>query len=284
MAKIAVITDTDSSIPEALAAKYGIHQAPITIHFGNETFASGVDIDDNRLFERIDQTGKLPTTSAPAPGAFSKAFKAAFEAGTDSIVCICVSSKVSATYTSALTAVEQFPGRKITVIDSLSLSMGQGFMVLAAAEAAASGASHEEIVNHARSLTGRMHLYATLTTLKYLAMSGRVGKVAAGMATVLNIRPILTIRDGELAMLEKVRTKKAAMQRLVDLLKDSVNGKTIERAAIIHVNNTADGAELEAQLRACLNLPENVITTAVSPGLSVHSGSGMVGAVFVAGK
>ena len=117
MGKIAVITDTDSSLPPALAAQFGILQVPVTIHFDDSSYTTGVDIDDRILFEKIDRFNKLPTTSAPAPSAFADAFTAAFNDGAEGVVCICVSSKVSATYHAALTACENFPGRDITVID-----------------------------------------------------------------------------------------------------------------------------------------------------------------------
>lgn len=281
MSSIAVITDTDSSLPAPIAAQYGIQQVPIAIHFGNETLIAGVDIDDQSLFERIDRTGRLPTTSAPPPSAFSQAYRKAFENGAESIVCICVSSRISATYNAALTACEEFPGRSITVIDSLTLSMGQGFIVLAAAETAASGASHTEVVAQAQSIARRIHLYASLSTLKYLAMSGRVGKVAAGMAGMLNIQPILTIKEGKLDLLERVRTRRAAMYRLVELFAASLDGKTAQRAAFIHVNNPQGATELRSLLEERLPLPTGALTVEFSPGLSVHAGSGLVGAVII---
>ncbi len=281
MGRVAVITDTDSSLPQSLAAQHGIIQVPITVHFGEETFVTGVDIDDNELFKRINRLGRLPTTAAPAPSAFLKAYQTAFENGADSIVCICVSSKISGTYNSALTAREEFAEKEITVIDSLSVSMGQGFMALAAAQAASAGASHDEVISKALSVGKRVHLYAALATLKYLAMSGRVGKIAAGMANMLNIRPILTIKDGKLEMLERVRTKKVAMQRLVELVETSVGTSSVERVAFIHVNNLEDTNLLETELRNHLSLPEEVLKVEFTPGLSVHAGDGLVGVAIV---
>jgi len=281
MGKIAVVTDTDSSLPQMLASRHKIYQVPITVHFGEETFTTGVDIDDRELFRRINRLGRLPTTAAPSPSAFASAYRAAFDDGADSIVCICVSSKISATYNSALTAREEFPDREITVIDSLSVSMGQGFMALAAAQAAGAGSSHEEVISRALSTGRRVRLFAALATLKYLAMSGRVGKVAAGMANMLNIRPILTIKDGKLDMLERVRTKKVAIRRLVELLVTSVGTASVERVAFIHVNNPEDTSLLETELRNHLSLPEEVLRVEFTPGLSVHAGDGLVGVAIV---
>lgn len=281
MSNIHVITDTDSSLPASVANQYGIVQVPITIQFGDETFETGVNIDDKLLFQKIDALKKLPSTAAPSPAAFGKAFSNAFDAGAESIICVVVGSKVSRTYDSAINAVEDFPGKKITVIDSEFMSLGQGFVAIAAAEALAKGATHEEAVNAAVSVLPRLQLYGSLTTLKYLAMGGRVGNLAAGMADLLNIRPILTMLEGKLGLLEKVRTRKAAMERLIVLLEESANGKEIEKAGIVHINNLTDAAELESRLRKDLKMPDEILVAELTPGLSVHAGSGMVAAVLL---
>ena len=284
MSRIAIITDTDSSLPADVAARYNIRQIPITIHFGEETFETGVDIDDAQVFERVDREGKLPTTAAPPPGKFVEAYQAAFDEGAESIVCLCVSSKVSGTYGAAVAACDLLPGRDIVVVDTLSLSMGQGFMVMAAAEAAQTGASTAEIVARAQDVGGRSYLYAALATLKYLAMSGRVGHLAAGMAGLLNVRPILTIRDGKLDLLEKVRTQRKSWTRAIELAAEAAGDLPIEQMAVIHVDAEEQARQFEVQLRVSMACPEKIMLTGLSAGLSVHSGAGLVGVVFVAGK
>lgn len=284
MSKIAIITDTDASLPTAVSAKYGIQQVPITVHFGDAILETGVDIDDAMLFARIDREGRLPTTAAPAPGKFVSAYEAAFEMGADEVICFSVSSEVSATYTAAMTAAEMLPDFKITVVDTRSLSVGQGFQVLAAAEAAQAGKSTSEILTLAQDVLARTDFYAALSTLKYLAMSGRVGHLAAGMAGLLNIKPILTIRDGKLEMLEKVRTKKKSWVRTIDLVNQAIGGKAIERMAIAHVAVPEAAREFETQLRAALDCPDEILTVELTPGLSVHSGAGLVGVGIVVAK
>ena len=269
-----------SSLPDDLAARYGIRQVPITVHFDDQTYTSGVDIDDRRLFEIVDRLNKLPSTSAPAPSAFASAYEDAFQGGAETIVCICVSSKISSTYNSALSACKSFAGRDIRVVNSLNLSMGQGFMALAAAEAAENGADLDKVVSIAESTGKRLHLYAVLATLKYLALSGRVGKLAAGMADTFNIKPILTVRDGQLVLLDRVRTRAKALGRMDELIRADVQGKGAERIAVIHINHPEGAAELQAQYRR--DYPQSeILVTEFGPGLSVHAGSGVVGTVIL---
>ncbi len=281
MSSIAIITDTDASLPFELSDKLGIRQVPINIHFGDEVFRTEIDIDDVQLFERIDREGKLPTTSAPSPGQFSEAYQAAFDAGADEVVCITVSSEVSATYTAAVNAKDLLPDKKIEVVDSRSLSLGQGFIAMRAAELAQAGKSAEEIISGAMSLDPRSHFYAALETLKYLAMSGRVGHLAAGMANVLNIKPILSIQDGKLEMLEKVRTRKKAWGRVIQLAADSVGDGTVEMMGVVHVSARERAEEFAEMLRAEVNCPDDILIADLTAGLSVHSGAGMVGVGFV---
>ena len=283
MSSTAIVTDTDSDIPEELAAKHNIRQVPITVHFGDEILETGIDIDNKQLFERIDREGKLPTTAAPSPGKFAAAYQSAFEEGADSVICFCVSGEVSATLGAAVAACEEFPERDISVIDTRSLSMAQGFMALAAAQAVEKGASKEQAIEIAKDLGSRTHLYASLATLKYLAMSGRVGHLVAGMANVLNVKPILTIQEGKLDLLERVRTQKKASARVIELASQAADGKPIERMAILHICALEQAREFEAQLVTRMPVSGDILYTEMSAGLSVHAGAGLVGVVFVVG-
>jgi DegV family protein with EDD domain len=281
MQNTAIITDTDSSLPFNLAAQYNIYQVPMTIHFGEQSYEAVYAVNDADTFRRIDQENRLPTTAAPSPGKFIEAFKHAFETGHEKIICLCVSSEVSGTYNAALTASDTFPEHEIRVIDSRSLSMGLGYMALAAAQAAAGGASLNDIITAIEDIRQRTHLFAALSTLKYLAMGGRVSNITASMASILSIKPILTILDGKLDMLERVRTQKKAWERVIELSAVSINNKSIEQMCVLHVDAPQMAKEFTTELRSRMHCPEQIPLVELTPGLSVHSGAGMVGTVFV---
>ncbi|MBN1263851.1 MAG: DegV family protein [Anaerolineales bacterium] len=284
MPSIAIITDSDASLPPSLAERYNIQQVPIYIHFGTETFKTNVEIDDARLFERVDQEKKLPTTSAPSPGEFKEAFRQALEKGAEAVICFCVSSEVSAVYNTAVMAREMLPDENITVVDSKALSMAQGFIVLEAARAAEEGVSVKEVLSRAMDIRERAHVFGALSTLRYLALSGRVGHIAAGMANLLEVKPILSLREGKLDLLEKVRTRKKAWSRTIQLIEDACEGRSIEQLSILHVNARTDAEEFHAQLCEKLTCPDDVPYAELTPGLSVHTGAGIVGAAFVVAK
>ncbi len=284
MPKTAIMTDTDASLPLELAQEFEIHQVPILVQFGEESFRAAYEINDAQTFARIDRTGKLPTTSAPSPGQFAEAFKTAFEAGYDEIVCFTVSSAVSATYTAALNAADLFPEREIVVIDTQTLTICQGFMALAAAKAIKKGLPKENAILAARDVGKRSSLFAALSTIKYLAMSGRVGYLAAGIANLLNVKPILTVRNGKLEVLERVRTQSKAWERVVELAVEKAAGSLIEQMAIVHVCAPEEAKKLEEFLRSYLPCPDEIIHAELTPGLSVHSGAGLVGVGMVIGE
>lgn len=281
MSSIAIITDTNASLPEALVKKHKIIQVPIKIQFGEESYTTGVDIDDEKLFEMIDARKILPTTAAPSPAAFKQAYQQAIDGGYEEIICICCSSEVSATFNNAQLGAEEFNGREINVVDSKQLSLAEGFQVLAAAESAEAGEDTTKILTKLQEIQKRTHVYGALPTLKYLAMGGRVGKLAAGFGNTLEIKPILTSRDGKLDLLEKVRTWRKAKQRLVELGIENVDGKPIERVGLVHVNNESGVLNLGDSLKEAMALPEESIVAEFTPGLSVHTGSGVIAFVLV---
>lgn len=283
MTKISVITDTDSSLPQEIAEQYHLLQVPISIHLDETFFGSDLTITNEALFKKIDEIGKLPTTAAPNPAVFIEYFKRVFkEQKPDTLIYFAVSSKVSGTIQSAQIAADGLKNHDIRVIDSCTLSMAQGYMVLAAAEAAKNGAGVEAVINAAEEVRGRTVLYAALSTLKYLSMSGRVSHVAAGLAGMLAIKPILSVRDGKLDVLEKVRTRSKTWRHMLELLQ--TDGRAIERMAVLHVNDAPAARQFEALLKAELECPAEITVVDINPGLAVHTGAGLVGVCAVFGK
>ena len=277
---IAIISDTDSSLPQESLDEYGIRQVSITIHFGDEILKAGSGITDEELVERVTRDGVMPTTAAPSPGDFSEAYQDAFDKGADEIICLTVSAGVSATYQSAVTAADLFPGKKITLVDTETISMGQGLMVLKAAEMARSGKNTEEIIEEVKEVRERTHLFAALDTLKFMAMGGRVGSLSAEMAAMMSIKPILTIKGGKLELLEKVRTRKKAWARVLGLTVDRLGDGKFDSVFIMHVADSQAADDFEKLLREVVPCPEYIPKTEFSPGLSVHTGGGLVGIAF----
>ncbi|MBN2386681.1 MAG: DegV family protein [Anaerolineales bacterium] len=281
MSKIAIITDTDSSLPLDLAQKHNITQVPIMIQFGDDSYRSVYDMDDAAVFARVDKEGRIPTTAAPSPGQFVEAFQAAFKDGADSLLVYTISSEMSATFGAARAAAETMPEKDISVFDTRTLALGQGFVVLAAAEAAAAGKSKEEIIAAAERTRDNTHLFAALSTLKYLAMGGRVSHLAAAFAGVLEVKPVLTVIDGKLQLLERVRTQSKSWARAIELAAEAATGKQVERIGYLHANAPEMVRQFARQVGTALACPAEPIFAEMTAGLSVHSGAGLVGVCFV---
>lgn len=286
MPKVSIITDTDSSLPQDMAAKYNILQVPISIHLDDNFSGDDHTIDNAQLFKKIDEAGKLPTTAAPTPGIFVEYFQKVFkEQKPDTLVYFAISAEMSATIKSAQIAADDLkPDFDIRVVDSNTLSMAQGYMVLAAAEAAKKGAFAEEAIKAAEEINKRTILYGALSTLKYLSMSGRVSHVTAGMAGMLSIKPILSVQNGKLEMLEKIRTRKKSWMRMIELVKADIGSHPIEQASILHVNAEEPASEFEGMFRAEVGCPKDMPKVDINPGLSVHTGAGLVGVCLVIDK
>jgi len=283
MPNISIVTDTDASLPLDIAAKYKIRQVPISVNFGEELFEDSVEIDNRVLFERINREGKLPSTAAPPPGKFAEIFRESFKAdGSDALICFCISSEMSATAEAGkIAAKELMPDSDITIVDTKTLSMGQAFMAMAAADAVRGGADVSGAIHAAEEVRGRSSLYGALATLKYLSMSGRVSHVAAGMASMLNIKPILSVQNGKLDMLEKVRTRKKAWARMVELVQTDLDGSSVEKMAVLHVNAPQAAESFKKLIKGEVSCPDDILTAELNPGLSVHTGDGMVAVSFV---
>lgn len=281
MNDIALIADTGSSLPVDLAEKLNITLIPVMVHFGKETFQAVLEIDDRQVFERIDRENKLATTSAPTTQHFIDLFQQTFAKGHSGLLCITTSSKISSAYQAALVAREHFADKAIVILDSQTISMAEGFQAVAAAEVLNKGGTLQQSVAAAERTRENCHAFFALATLKYMSMSGRIGYLAAGIASLLDMKPILSVMDGEMGMIERVRSQPRAWERIIELTVEKAAGSRVQRLAVVHVNAPEAAAELEAQLRQFLLCPDEITIAELNPSLSIHSGSGTVGIVVV---
>jgi DegV family protein with EDD domain len=283
MAKVAVLTDSTAYLPDELVKANQITVVPQVLIWGEETFRDGVDIQPDDFYTRLKTAKVMPSTSQVSIGDVKTVFERLLDQGYD-ILGIFISAKLSGTMQSATQARELLPKamNKIAIVDSNSTSMAMGFHTLLAARAAQSGASLSEcreIAERAREHTG---VYFVVDTLEFLRRGGRIGGAAAFLGSALNIKPILELREGRIESIEKVRTKKKAIDRLVDLVVQHVGDRKPIRLATLHAN-----AEMEARNAlnaATLRLqPVETVFSSVSPVIGTHAGPGTIGLAFMAG-
>lgn len=274
---IKIVTDSTADIPKELLERYDIRVVPINIQFGTETYQEGIDIDRPTFFRRLDEEEMIPTTSQPSPGQFAEVYQELAGQG-HSILCIAITSKHSGTYQSAVLAKSMLPEADIEVFDSLSISMGTGYQVLTAARAAEEGKSMGEIIHILEGIRSRTHLYLTPATLKYLQKSGRVGKLAGALGSLLNVKPIIKVENGELEAFQNVRTRGKAIDRLVELTAEAVGTTEPVKLAIPHAEVPDEAEALRKRLESTFNVDEmHVVPLACS--LTVHGGPGIIGII-----
>lgn len=216
---IAVITDSTSDLPQDVVSSKGIRVVPLSVHFGSETFLDGVTIRSDEFFRRLQSGPDFPKTSQPSAGSFLDAYRAAAAAGADQIVSVHLSSRVSGTYNSAVQARQELGGTgpKVEVIDTLQASMALGLIVMQVADAVRAGATFQHAVELARSLGQRARFFGLLDTLEYLHRGGRVGSAQLYLGSLLSIKPILGMVDGEAHPIDRARSRQKGIARLVEI-------------------------------------------------------------------
>ena len=267
---VRIVTDSASDIPSELAQELGVVVVPCTVSFGTEVFRDGVDITKDEFFERLTTSKVMPTTAQPSVSDFIEAYKPLVDQG-DEIVSVHVSGKLSGTLNSARLAMQEFANAKIETVDSLQASMGVVLAVKAAAEAAQAGADMEAVVAVAQDAVSKIDTYFALDTLEYLQKGGRIGKAQALMGSLLSVKPVLTIADGEVHPFEKVRTRAKAIQRMKDL---ATEGAPYADLALIHRSSEADVADMAAHLAQFTSKPLTIGSVGASIG--AHTGPGMI--------
>ncbi|MGD2028046.1 MAG: DegV family protein [Anaerolineales bacterium] len=280
--KIAIVTDSSTYIPEEETAGLDIHVIPLWMIWDDDKLRDGVDIQPDVFYSRLRSSKTLPTSSQPSAGEFIEFFKEVAR-DCDEITAILVSSKISGTMASALAAQKELPEIPIRVVDSLTVSMGLGYCVLAAARAAAAGKSLAEVVRIAEDMSTRVHLIFAVDTLENLRKGGRIGGAKALLGTALSIKPLLHFLDGQIEPLMQVRTKKKALACMLDAAEERLAGKKMVEATVLDVDALADGDRVAEMVSQRFAIPK-VLRTTVSPVVGTHAGPGTVGLAFYGEK
>ncbi len=276
---VRVVTDSACDLPDDLIERDGIEVVPLTIRFGKEELVDRKELSTDEFWRRLAESDVLPETSAPSAGAFEAAFRRLIGDGATGIICINLSSKLSATMQSAQVAAQAVQADcPVVVVDSLMVSMGLGSLCLTAARRAADGDSLESIVANVTDRRNRSKLYGALDTLEFLKKGGRVGNARALLGSMLAIKPVLEVRDGEVEEAGKVRTRSKALRLLVDRVKEG----PFENLAVLH-GNAPDLDEL-LDLLEPLTPRDEIVVGQIGPVIGTHAGPRVIGVTFQAGR
>jgi DegV family protein with EDD domain len=280
--KVAIVTDSTACIPPEIVEKYPIELVPIEFILDGKTYRDGIDITPTEFYTLLRQAEKLPTTSGSLPGPFLETYRRASQRA-KYIFCITESSKLSGMYNSARVAAvmakKALRDVTIALLECSTAAAGQGLVALAAAKAAISGKSLVEVTAVAESMMPKVYLFATLDTLHYLVKGGRVPKVAALAGSLLQIKPIFTVIDGEARPVTNVRTSYGALKHILKLMEKHVIGRQSLHVAIMHADSVDRAQELRGMISTRFNCSELFITE-FTPVMGVHTGPGVIGVAF----
>jgi DegV family protein with EDD domain len=283
MPQTAIVTDTTADLTPAQAAAAGVRVVPLLVRFGSDEWRAGVDMSTEEFWQRLLAPGApLPTTSAPPPGAFQETFDGCFADGAEGVVCLTISAKLSGTHGSATVAAQAMPGREIHVIDTETTTGSQGIAALHAADLAAQGMGPAEVAAEMRARLADLDIYVAVDTLEYLRRGGRLSAARAAIGTVLSVKPIITIRDGEVVVAETTRTRSKARERVVDL----AAAAPVERLAIVHTPASTPDEVAAFRDAVVARLPGGIDPGRVTEALigastGPHLGPGLMGAALL---
>ncbi|HEX5631008.1 MAG TPA: DegV family protein [Acidimicrobiia bacterium] len=273
---IRIVTDSSCDLPDDLLTRHRVTVVPLTIRFGEEDLVDREQLSVDDFWKRLTTDTALPQTAAPSVGRFQDAYRRLSDEGADGVVVICLSAKISATHQAAVSAAEEFRGGiPIRVVDSKLVSAAMGLAVIEAAELAATGVGIEPVEELARNACAASNLFATLDTLDFLHRGGRIGGAQAFVGNLLDVKPLITFRVGEVAAAGRKRTRKKALTAVAQHLAGL--GDTIKRFGIIH-SDPADLDEFVAAIRAVRDEP--YLVARMGPVVGTHAGPGAVGVVY----
>jgi DegV family protein with EDD domain len=276
---IRIVTDSTCDLPEAAVAEYGITVVPLYINIGDQGYLDGVELSRQEFYARLPDYDPPPTTATPGPEQFRQVYETLAAEGATEILSIHISESLSATVGMARLSAQATKAAPVTVFDSGSLSLGTGFLVLAAAKAATEGRSIDEIVPLLEEQGSRTHVFAALDTLEFLRRSGRMNRAMAAVGSWLQMKPLLRMHDGN-PTAERVRTSEAAVKRLVSLLSDLV---PLEQVALVHTHALDRAADLLDRVRHLLPQGE-ILSVDITPVFGVHLGPGAIGFACVTAR
>ncbi len=279
MAGVRIVTDTTATLPPEYIASHPIEVVPQIVNFGEESFFEEVDLTYAEFIRRLKTSPVLPKTAAPPPGALVTAYEKQLQHAR-TVLSIHPTSDASGTVRSALTAKETaFPSADIRVIDTRTIGANLAAIVMDAVEWAEAGVAADEIVGRVNAMIPRGHIYFLVSTLEYLRRGGRIGGASALIGSVLQIKPILEIKDGRVQVLEKARTQHRAFERLKELVLEQCPNSKPAHLAVMHSDNPESAKRLVADLKAVLGY-KRVPVFGLGAAITTHGGPGMVGVGF----
>jgi DegV family protein with EDD domain len=280
MPGIRIVTDSACDLPPELAEAHEIDIVPLTIRFGDDELVDRKDLTPTQFWSRCARSAVLPETAAPSPGAFEDAFRRALADGCDGVVSVNLSSDLSATYQSAQMGARAVADNiPVKVIDSRSITMGQGVMALTAARKASESKDIDEVAAAAESLLGRIKVYGALDTLDNLRKGGRIGSAQATLGSMLSIKPIIEVSNGKVEPESKQRTRSRSLRYLVDKVREAGE---IEQLAVMH----GDAPDLDdfLDMLAPVYPREDTIVGDIGAVIGTHAGPGVIGVTFVTAR
>jgi DegV family protein with EDD domain len=270
--RVAIVTDSTADLPSHLVKSRGITVVPLTLNFEGRSLLDGVEIRPSEFYRRLPNATTHPTTSQPSAGQFAEAYTALL--GThDEVVSIHISEKLSGTFASAVQGAEMTDPKRVRVIDSRLVSMSLGLITLAASALAAQGGDGETVERRVTEMRDQVQTYFSVATLEFLRRGGRIGRASAMLGSVLQVKPVLCIRDGLVTPLERVRTFDRALNRIVELTREVDQGKGL----CVIVGHADAEADAERVAREIEPLAETLMIQPLGPVVGAHAGPGVVG-------
>ncbi len=272
--RIRVVTDSSANVPDGYLSRLGIAEAPALVNFAGRSYLNKVELSNEEFYRRLAASDVLPTTSQPTPGHFADAYARLAAEGAKEIIAVCVSGRLSGTLNSATLAARQAPV-PVHLWDSLNASIGAGWQAIAAAEMAAAGLEPAAILARLAALRDRMQVIFTPASLRHIIASGRVPKLRGTVGELLNIKPILVAAHGLLEPVTQVRTRRRALEVMVERLASALGMRPL-RLAVGHANARDEAEAYMATIRGRLNVAEGVVFD-VGPALATLGGPGLIG-------